>query len=92
MFSPKEVIQHPDFDDFSFENDVAVIVLEEELDFSISEMAYLPVCKPNPYYNGTTLEQEVLTAAGWGTTQNGMLLISINKLLRDIIPYWIVDP
>ena len=57
-------ILHPEYNDQTLRNDLALLVLSTPVDTKV----YVPICLSNPDTNYTSLEAMVL---GWGRTQEG---------------------
>ncbi|CAL4131309.1 unnamed protein product, partial [Meganyctiphanes norvegica] len=57
-------IQHPGFDSTLLDNDIAIIVLRDSIDFTSSEVR--PVCLPNS--DADAYDSVTATVSGWGTT------------------------
>lgn len=75
-----EVFQHEEYNprSLSRENDIAVVRLARKVQFSDF---IRPICLPNtPTLRNKNFDGELLTAAGWGRTENGECYI-INWLL-----------
>lgn len=61
---------HPDFDDYTYENDVALIHVAKPVAFS---SAIQPVCLPDP--NADIVTGTMGFATGWGVEVEGVTLV-----------------
>jgi len=66
-FNPAKFIQHSGYDDSTYDNDIAIIVLSGEIDFTKSQVR--PVCLPDSDSN--TYDSVTATVSGWGALESG---------------------
>ncbi|CAL4070323.1 unnamed protein product [Meganyctiphanes norvegica] len=60
-------IQHSEYDSSTFDNDIAIIVLSDSIDFTSSEVR--PVCLPDSDANA--YDSVTATVSGWGALESG---------------------
>lgn len=62
----KRIIPHPNYNDYTFDNDIALMELESPITYS----DYIqPICLPSPQHNFPT--GSTVTITGWGATREG---------------------
>ncbi|XP_018357262.1 PREDICTED: venom protease [Trachymyrmex septentrionalis] len=64
----KEIMLHAEYDDISHENDVAVLKIDREVQFTST---LLPACLPIGNVKNENLDGKMAVTAGWGYTEEG---------------------
>jgi len=64
---PQKYIQHPQYDDWTMDNDISIIVLKTAVNFETSEIR--PICLP-PKDAGDFIGKKAIVS-GWGATEEG---------------------
>uniref|UniRef100_A0A665VJL6 Suppressor of tumorigenicity 14 protein homolog n=1 Tax=Echeneis naucrates TaxID=173247 RepID=A0A665VJL6_ECHNA len=68
----KRIIAHPDYNDYTFNNDIALM----ELDGEITLNQYIwPICLPSPTYDVPAGQEAWIT--GWGATREGGMAATV---------------
>ncbi|XP_063709203.1 proclotting enzyme [Culicoides brevitarsis] len=79
----KEVRAHPSFSRVGFYNDIAILVLEE----NVRKNKYvIPLCLPQPTLKKARLPGRRATVVGWGTTYYGGKESNVQR--QALLPIW----
>ncbi|CAL4079515.1 unnamed protein product, partial [Meganyctiphanes norvegica] len=63
----EKIFQHPSYNQNNLKNDIAIIQLSQQIDFSIDHRV-TPICLPEP---GRNYVDQLAMVTGWGTTSEG---------------------
>ncbi|XP_064108618.1 transmembrane protease serine 9-like [Macrobrachium nipponense] len=74
-----EIIPHPNYNKPPLDNDLALLRLEEPLDFSLYHNAIAPACLPPP---GRSFEGEIAIVSGWGLSKFGGMQSSVLRAVE----------
>ena len=80
----EDVIVHPEFNPFNFENDIAILRLSEPVQFS---QDLFPICLPAPVIDDqiTDYSGESALITGWGCETEGCEISNVPSVLQETV-------